>query len=396
MNKFEHCHVIAGFPGIGKSTVAKKFADSKNTSFTVVDFDSAMFKANMTCEVKEFNVETGEFDVIDNFAYAYVREIRRIMENHEKKASSNDHKVPVLIILCSTHDTVLEQLHRQEIPHTIVIPGGSVTAKNIYVKRLQDRYEDSVNSNADEVIQNANKRAFEAVQENYYAFVDGIRNNCISQYAQLVVLGDNEYLGDYIHSVTTGNILGKLFNSMGVSDVGAKDIRKHIFEDPAVSHFTMGSHGEFICWTDAISRELYDRDEILLLVNSLTRASGYQSENSAFAGCPYVMIKKDMARGLLKCLNSAIERLRSGTRDDDDVEVFGDDAIYYERLIDALDGLSYMHYHAKKKKEEKDKEREERRQKEIANAANAAASPLSVIHGGTISSALINKEDRGK
>ena len=43
------------------------------------------------------------------------------------------------------------------------------------------------------------------------------------------------------------------------------------------------------------------------------------------------------ARNILHMLDDAISILESDTRDDNDIEVFGDDAISYERLIDLLD-----------------------------------------------------------
>lgn len=44
------------------------------------------------------------------------------------------------------------------------------------------------------------------------------------------------------------------------------------------------------------------------------------------------------ANNILSMLNEAIEKLSSGTRSDDDVEVFGvERSLSYERLIDAIE-----------------------------------------------------------
>ena len=55
-----------------------------------------------------------------------------------------------------------------------------------------------------------------------------------------------------------------------------------------------------------------------------------------FKGCSFICIDREDAENILEMLNSAIVRLESGTRQDNDMEVFGLKAISYERLIDAL------------------------------------------------------------
>ena len=359
--KFENVHVIAGFPGIGKSTVAKKYATKE--SFKVIDFDSAVFKANMDCTVKEYNLTTGKFEVIDNFAYAYVREIYRIMEAHEKRIKNGECKAVTLFILCSTHTDVLKQLDIHEIPHTIVIPGASVTAKDKYVERLKARYEESVQNGADEVTQNGNKMALDAVSKNYYTFVNGIRNNCISEYGYLAVLGDNEYLEDFFNTLTPGMFPNLLFGVSPSINDNKQDRMKRLMNNFDIHNFTMGSHGEIIFWSDPLVTSSNDRETIEQIMNTVPALIKGQSENSAFAGCPYIMLKKDVAQGVLDCLNSAIAKLST---DGDDIEAFGDNAIHYERLIDALDGLNYLYYGIKQVKAEIEKEREKSRSSPFA------------------------------
>lgn len=46
------------------------------------------------------------------------------------------------------------------------------------------------------------------------------------------------------------------------------------------------------------------------------------------------------ANNIISMLNESIEKLSSGKRNDDDVEVFGvERSLSYERLIDALDNV---------------------------------------------------------
>ena len=359
--KFENCHAIAGFPGIGKSTVTKKYAGMKG--FKLIDFDSAVFKANMDCTVKEYNLTTGEFEVIDNFAYAYVREIHRIMEAHEKRIRNGECKAIPLFILCSTHSDVLKQLDIQEIPHTIVIPGASVTAKDKYVERLKARYEESVKNGDSEVTQNGNKMALDAVSKNYYTFVNGIRNNCVSKYGCVAVLGDNEYFEDFFITITIGmpHMLCGVENTINATK---RERMTRLMDYFDICNFTMGSHGEIIFWSNPLIRSSGDRETIEQIMHTVPRLIRGQSENSAFAGCPYIMLRKDVAQGVLDCLNSAIERLSA---DGSDIEAFGDNAIHYERLIDALDGLNYLYYGIKQVEVEIEKEREMRKENSSNN-----------------------------
>lgn len=60
-------------------------------------------------------------------------------------------------------------------------------------------------------------------------------------------------------------------------------------------------------------------------------------EKIANAGSCYVVLNREDAVAIVDMLNDAIRRLESGTRSDNDVEVFGDKAISYERLIDEVD-----------------------------------------------------------
>lgn len=64
-------------------------------------------------------------------------------------------------------------------------------------------------------------------------------------------------------------------------------------------------------------------------------------ELKSFDGSDFVVINRADANNILSMLNEAITKLESGNRPDNDIEVFGDRAISYERLIDALNGRIY-------------------------------------------------------
>lgn len=60
------------------------------------------------------------------------------------------------------------------------------------------------------------------------------------------------------------------------------------------------------------------------------------SSQKFFEDCDFIALDRQDAENILDMLNEAITKLESGTRQDNDVEVFGKKAISYERLIDAL------------------------------------------------------------
>lgn len=70
----------------------------------------------------------------------------------------------------------------------------------------------------------------------------------------------------------------------------------------------------------------------------------------------YICISYDDAQNIVDMLNEAINRLcPEHITDRDDISVFGEKAISYERLVDRLDGLCYPVWkYNKEKKEEKE------------------------------------------
>ena len=65
------------------------------------------------------------------------------------------------------------------------------------------------------------------------------------------------------------------------------------------------------------------------------------NSNCPFKDTGFIVIDKIDAENIFSMLNEAIARLESGTRQDNDVEVFGDRAISYERLYDYLGKTIY-------------------------------------------------------
>lgn len=60
-----------------------------------------------------------------------------------------------------------------------------------------------------------------------------------------------------------------------------------------------------------------------------------------FQNVDFISIDKVDADNLIDMIEEAIEFKKSGTRVDDDVEVFGERAISYERLLDYMDLIVY-------------------------------------------------------
>lgn len=76
------------------------------------------------------------------------------------------------------------------------------------------------------------------------------------------------------------------------------------------------------------------KDPIELPINGLFNTEPFQHID-------YITINKTDVDNIISMLNEAIDKLKSGTRKDDDVEVFGDRAISYERLFDYMGYVDY-------------------------------------------------------
>lgn len=64
-------------------------------------------------------------------------------------------------------------------------------------------------------------------------------------------------------------------------------------------------------------------------------------EEKGFNNVDFITINKEDAQNLYDMLCEAIDRLKSGTREDDDNEVFGEKAISFEKLADYLGLVTY-------------------------------------------------------
>lgn len=70
----------------------------------------------------------------------------------------------------------------------------------------------------------------------------------------------------------------------------------------------------------------------------LGTVTGFEKD---FKDTSFITINKEDAQNLYDMLCDAIERLKSGTREDDYREVFGNRAISFERLADYLNLVTY-------------------------------------------------------
>ena len=124
-------------------------------------------------------------------------------------------------------------------------------------------------------------------------------------------------------------------------------------------------HGAEISRFDLREIDITHHGEIMAISNPLDPEkmvdAGYgehDAYNTAKADTmKYVCISYEDATNIIDMLNQAINTLDINPEKgiDDDIRVFGDKAISYERLIDRLDGLCYpifMHKHKENNEEE--------------------------------------------
>lgn len=88
----------------------------------------------------------------------------------------------------------------------------------------------------------------------------------------------------------------------------------------------------------------YSHDGRLILVSE-PRSTEYLIKNGlkgndAYKDADFIILSKSDAQNIVDMLNEAILKLEDENHKDD-IGVFGDKAISYERLIDRLDGLLY-------------------------------------------------------
>lgn len=122
--------------------------------------------------------------------------------------------------------------------------------------------------------------------------------------------------------------------------------------------------GEMIYSSKVKEIDLTHNGEVMAISDPMNPKDMVESgakENDAYSTArymhdKYICISYDDAQNIVDMLNEAIEKL--GPKDEsfgDDIAVFGEKAISYERLVDRLNGLCYPVWkYNKEKKEEKE------------------------------------------
>ena len=125
----------------------------------------------------------------------------------------------------------------------------------------------------------------------------------------------------------------------------------------------LNDDGEMVFSSKVREIDLTHNCEVMAISNPMNPKDMVESgakENDAYSTArdmhdKYICISYDDAQNIADMLNEAIEKL--GPKDEsfgDDIAVFGEKAISYERLIDRLNGLCYPVWKYKENKEEKE------------------------------------------
>lgn len=122
--------------------------------------------------------------------------------------------------------------------------------------------------------------------------------------------------------------------------------------------------GEMIYSSKAREVDLTHNGEVMVISDPMNPKDMVESgakENDAYSTArdmhdKYICISYEDAQNIVDMLNDAINRLcPEHITDRDDISVFGEKAISYERLVDRLNGLCYPVWkYNKEKKEEKE------------------------------------------
>lgn len=150
-DKMKQTKIIAGFPGVGKTELAK------NTNLMIMDSDSSAFSW----------IEKGVRH--PNFPNNYIEHIKENIGN-------------VDYILVSSHDVVRNALKENKINYTIVYPKR--TLKDEYVHRYMKRNND--------------EKFINFINANWADFIKDIKDD---KFPKHVELESNEFLSDIIKSI---------------------------------------------------------------------------------------------------------------------------------------------------------------------------------------------------
>ena len=158
--------IIAGFPGVGKSTCAS--IDNK-----FIDLESSDFHWIYSADIPSQKCKNPEWP------QNYVDTIKTIANSTDDSQEYRDS----IYIMCSTHKEVLTKLIENKLSFIIVAP----KSKDLYIQRYRDR------GSSEEFINSLDEHWDEYMQD-------------ISSYTIPVIYTD-EYLGDILHRNDTYDYL---------------------------------------------------------------------------------------------------------------------------------------------------------------------------------------------
>lgn len=341
ISTFGNINIVCGYPGIGKTRAAKMMKHDK--CFKVIDLDSGDFKKN-----------PGVTD--ENWVDLYVRKIKTIVSDIGMDiALKGDDDKTTYYILISSHLEVRKALSEENIPFIYVRPTFNdipVYLEHNVVSRATDpkwrrrmtpQIMRSIKYAEDTVAAHKNGTAkpedelpnqilievsatFDGDKKPKFTYMSDVlyamsaipfeyrNNNVISQ-----------KLKDELQILTANWLFDKMYNK--IYGIKGQDVYK-LLEN---AQFGINSHGHpYMVWTERTGQVL----KKFIKRNHLSKDV---SDRLANQGSCFVVLYRADAENIVQMLNSAIQRLESGERIDNDIEVFGDLAISYERLIDELD-----------------------------------------------------------
>lgn len=313
--------IISGFAGIGKT----KATSILNTlpGYEVHDVDSAPYR-------EEFKGLEG-----DNFYRAYACAIAKRYDRamSRRNVMGGDETI---IYFVSAHYQVRKWLDKMGLPFIYVAPHpNDIVMKEEMLLRIMDRgnqpghtrgdgraatWARTIYSDPEAMAKLGADESKLAMQRNVYvtkAFPYMLdialrytkRDDCDEEYQDLL----------------SDTIMNKFRNR----------IRDVINDDPGKVTYGVTSNGRFYAVTD--TTPIADMEELIAALG----LDHDTAKRLANVDKKYVVLDWADAKCILYMLNDAISRLESGARSDNDVEVFGETAISYERLIDQLD-CSYL------------------------------------------------------
>ncbi|MCM1230197.1 MAG: hypothetical protein NC489_08690 [Ruminococcus flavefaciens] len=336
LNAFGRINVISAFPGMGKTTATKIL--SSDTCFKAYDLDFAGFMKN-----------PGVTD--ENWVELYIKHIQTAIATIGMKmtlAGPDSHTTYFLFV--SSHEEVRKAMSEADIPFIYVLPskekGAQYLTENVIVPRAGSK-------------DLGEQRAVAFAQKMVDAYKKNAVPDPVAYPNQFVIevdyeIGDDKdntrlvYLSDVVYTITripleyrNSHTLPKHKMSMLKRklcvELRDRNDRARFKRDPkgyVRDRITVSINSQgylYMIWDGKRTTKPLRK---FAKKNNLPDAV---AERLANVGSDFIVLNRDDAENILDMLNSAIVRLESGTRQDNDVEVFGDKAISYERLIDELD-----------------------------------------------------------